>query len=145
MQVNNLISKITGEVPDRSDAVGVLSGMLWHRPEEIRRHTFQSYNQFRTRGYTDPSLVRDLIEFRKIIEIDVEDTDWEEKYYAELSESGFVALVSDFKHRELLQLEVCRLIAQPVNVGYLQYFPSVYEITKGSGRNTVTFILKEAV
>ena len=143
--VNELISKITGQKPDQSTSVGVIAGILWQRSGEIRRHAYGSYNPFRTRGYTDPSLLRDLVSFGKITEIDISEDDWRDKYQQSLRDSGFVTLVSHTTTTRELHALLIKLIAQPVDDNYLQFYPAVYKYERRDDVEAVTLVLRDRV
>jgi hypothetical protein len=144
-RVNALISEITGHTPNDADSVGVLAGILWQRPAEVRRHTFDSYNPFRKGGYTDPSLIRDLVGFGDVEEVDITLDGWHEKYLDALRNTGFVSLICQHSNQELLHSELIKLIAQPVDVDYLQFYPVVHKIERSDDHESATLILREKV
>jgi hypothetical protein len=134
---------VTGQMTDQADAVGVLSGILWQRPAEVRRHSLTSYNPFAKQGYTDPSMFRDLISFGDIEEISIMEDDWEEKYSEALRDSGFVRLISPTTEHQMLVDKVFDFIAQPVDVGYLQFYPVLRGFEKREGSTAMTFAIPE--
>ncbi len=144
-QVAEMINKITGQTPDKPDAVGVLSGILWQRPSEVRRHAFSSYNPFRKSGYTDPSLIRDLVKFGQIPEVDISSSNWREEYAQALRQTGFVTLLSYGEDSKDLHSVLHKLIADPVDVNFLQFYPAVYGIERREGSDAVTLVIREMV
>ena len=123
-------------------AAGVLSGLLWPRIVEVRSRTFQSYGPFRTRGYTDPSLVRELLLLAGPHPVEYGTEGWREALTDSLASTGIVRVRADTENVLNFHAEIYRILASPVDVDYLQLYPIVTEVSRGTG-TTVTFVLRE--
>ena len=125
-----------------AEAAGVLSGLLWPRTIEVRSRAFQSYGPFRTRGYTDPSLVRELLLLAGPHPLEYGSEGWREAFTNLLASSGIARLWATTEHESDLHAETYRLLASPVDVDYLQLFPVITEVSRETG-TTLTFVLRE--
>ena len=123
-------------------AAGVLSGLLWPRIVEVRSRAFQSYGPFRTRGYTDPSLVRELLQLAGPHPVEYGTEGWREALTDSLASTGIVRVRADTENVLNFHAEIYRILACPVDVDYLQLYPVVTEVSRGTG-TTVTFVLRE--
>lgn len=145
-RLREFISAATGAGdPPIADVVGVVSSVLWARPSEVRAHALDGYSPFRERGFTDPSLVRELILTERMRKIRLGEDDWLVRLQAELAGQGGVRLVTgrDAREEDALRAHLARILATPVNVDYLQFFPSIEDVTRTDATTAVTLILRE--
>jgi hypothetical protein len=134
---SNMPVELTG-----AEVAGVLSGLLWPRSGEVRARAFQSYAQYRTRGHTDPSLIRELILANSTESVEFNGNGWRDEFEQALASTGTVRLRASEEHESAFQEEIFRILATPVDVDYLQLYPVITEISKESG-TTLTFVLRE--
>jgi len=125
-----------------AEAAGVLSGLLWPRTGEVRSRIFQSYMQFRSRGYTDPSFVRELIFIAEPEPITYGTESWHDNFTKSLAEAGMARVRVAAAHEAEFHEEIYQLLADPVDVDYLQFYPVITEVSRGLG-TTITFVLRE--
>jgi len=141
-RVREIIEGAASNQSNPAEAAGVLSGLLWPRTEEVRGRVFQSYGPFRVRGFTDPSLVRELLPYSGGPEVSFQEG-FRDAFARSLAEKGTVT-VSASRDREMdLHAEIYRLLADPVDVDYLQLYPVITEVARSSERISVTFALRE--
>jgi hypothetical protein len=139
------IRKASGATPSTSDMVGVLSGVLWPRPSEVRSRLLESYNPFRTRGRTDPAMARELVLRDRLSEVELGSDCWRKRISAELGSLGSVRLTAPRGQEAELCRELLLLIAIPVNVEFLQFYPVVEQVRRTEDQTAVTLILREFV
>ena len=135
----------TGAHPTTTDMVGIISSVLWPRAVEVRAHALAGYSPFRERGFTDPALVRELILTYRISEVHLDEPDWLTRLQAELANHGRVCLAAQRKaHAEdELRKRLAYILATPINVDYLQFFPSIEDVRRDEAMTVVTLILRE--
>ncbi|MSR09283.1 MAG: hypothetical protein EXR82_07100 [Gammaproteobacteria bacterium] len=125
-----------------AEAVGVLSGLLWPRTGEVRSRAFQSHGPFRTRGYTDPSFVRELLLLAGPTPVTYGAEGWRDDFAKSLADTGMVRVRVAAERESEFHAEIYRLLADPVDVDYLQFYPVIAEVGRGP-ETTVTFVLRE--
>ena len=125
-----------------AEAAGVLSGLLWPRTGEIRSRIFQSYMQFRSRGYTDPSFVRELIFIAGPEPITYGSESWHDDFTKSLADTGIARVWVSVDHEAEFHEEIYKILADPVDVDYLQFYPVITEVSRGPG-TSITFVLRE--
>ncbi len=125
-----------------AEAAGVLSGILWPRVGEIRSRTFQSYTQFRSRGYTDPSLIRELLLVSGPEPIAFGSTNWQNDFNDSLAKSGVVRVCITSENEPKFHQDIYQILAEPIDVDYLQFYPVITEVSRGQ-EITITFVLRE--
>ena len=124
------------------DAAGVLAGILWPRTGEVLGRAFQSYSQYRRQGHTDPSLIRELVLWSGIESVQYGSEDWRDVFTETLATTGIARLKAEKEHEAAFHQEIFRILASPVDVDYLQLYPVISEVKRGSGV-TVTFVFRE--
>ena len=144
-QVKHMVSRFSNEEPSNDVIVGVLSGILWQQPAEVRRHDLATYNPFKKSGYTDPALIRALLPFGDIEEVNVADTNWQSAVIDSLSSSGFVNLIASNDSLEDLRSKLHGLLASPIDSDYLQFFPDIYALDHTDDGVTATLVLRDRV
>lgn len=137
------LSAMSGAELVVGEAVGVLAGILWPRPAEIRGRSLQSYTPFREQGRSDPSMVRDLLIGKEDLEIVFGRSSWRERLLLTLAEAGRVRLKALRQQEEPLHRELLSLIATPVDVGYLQFYPVIEQADRDGMTVSITLILRE--
>jgi hypothetical protein len=140
------ISAATGAAdPTTPDVVGIVSSVLWARPAEVRSHALDGYSPFRERGFTDPAFVRELVLTEHMREIRLGEEGWLVSLQIELAGQGAVRLVAgrDAHEEDAMRAHLARILATPVNVDYLQFFPSIEQVTRTEVATAVTLILRE--
>lgn len=143
-RINTWLSELNGVSLSRAEVVGVLAGILWPRTAEIRSRSLSSYSPFRDNGQTDPDFVRDLLLAQEDREIRFGTPSWYEELRAVLAETGRVKLVAAKRDEEVLQRELLSLIATPIDVDYLQFYPIVEQAIQDNASISVSLILREA-
>ena len=143
--ITNFIETITGVRPNGIETGAILSGVLWPRVEEVREKIFNSYNPFTSRrGFTDPKLIRDLL-FTDDTEITgYGDTNWREDLINILSSSRKVKFHSNSQNISDFQKALFELLAESIDMDYLQFHPSIAEIERDQDDVVITLELGEA-
>ena len=119
--------------------------MLWPRANEVRQRSLQSYNPYRQTRSTDPAVVRHLLLSRAIATITFNDPDWKARLVAAFEAQGTVRLVAEAGQSALFRNALVQLVAAPISVGFLQFFPAIERVERTGGRIFVTFTLREQV
>lgn len=125
--------------------LSAITSLLWPRANEVRLRSLQSYNPYRQVRSTDPAVVRHLLLTREIETIKFNDLDWEVRLAAAFEAQGTVRLVAEADQLAHFRSALVQLVATPVSVGVLQFFPAVERVERAAGRVLVTFTLREQV
>ncbi|MFC1871014.1 hypothetical protein ACFLYF_01235 [Chloroflexota bacterium] len=125
-----------------AEATGVLSGLLWPKIGEVRSRTFQSYGLFHTRGYTDPSFIRELLLIAGPVPVVYGADGWRNDFTKSLADIGIGRIQAAAEREAEFHTEIYRILADPVDVDYLQFYPVIVEVSRNTG-TTVTFALQE--
>jgi hypothetical protein len=135
----------TGANPTTTDMVGVISSVLWPRAGEVRKHALAGFSPFREHGFTDPALVRELILTDRISEVRLDEPDWLTRLQVELASHGRVRLSArrEAHTEDELRKRLALILAMPINVDYLQFFPSIEDVRRDEAMTAVTLILRE--
>jgi len=142
--VRNLLQRTYPQAGD-AEFIQVLGGLLWSRGIEIRQRALQSYNPFRARRLTDPALVRRLLLSSNIPTLPIDNGDWHREFATLLAEYSTVQLQCVVRNEYMLRQAIVHAIAQPVDVGYLQFFPVVERVERTDAVTRVTLSLREQV
>jgi hypothetical protein len=97
--------------------IGTANLLLWPRGGEIRLGALQSHNPFRAAAVTDAALARVMFQWGE--------PDWYRLLVEELARGGVARITSGPKQTRQLRGEVVRLLAEPINSGYLRLYPTV--------------------
>ncbi len=124
------------------DVDGVLYGLLWPRQWEVRARALHSYQPFRTEGFTDPALIRELLLDSGPDPVEFGLDDWEERFAKSLASVGVVRLRITPEREEDFSGVIFQLLGTPVEVDYLQLYPIISRHQVGEG-TILTFILRE--
>jgi hypothetical protein len=125
--------------------LAAINSLLWPRAHEVRHRALQSYNPFRTARSTDPAVLRQLLLKQSIPIVELSEPDWESQLIRAFEQHGAGRLAADMKSVGLLRLHLVRLIASPVSIGVLQFFPTISRFERSSGRLLATLTLREQV
>ncbi|MFC1900364.1 protein DpdJ [Chloroflexota bacterium] len=125
-----------------AEATGIISGLLWPRAGEVSGRTFQSYRQFRNREYTNPSFIRELIVVTGPETIIYQADGWLGNFNTLLADIGMARIWVATEYEAEFHEEIFQILADPVDVDYLQFYPVITEVNRGSGI-TITFVLRE--
>ena len=125
--------------------LAALTNLLWPRADEVRQRALQSYNPYRQGRSTDPAIVRHLLLGRSIATIELADPQWRLQLDAAFEARGVCRLAASASDAAALRRTIVLLIATPVNVGVLQFFPIVERVERTGGRILMTFTLREQV
>ena len=70
---------------------------------------------------------------------------WFEQVKETLSRFGSTAISAEQSVQPDLQFDLLQLIAEPVDVGYLQFYPAIERIRREGRKLIVTLVLREFV
>ena len=141
-RIRALVDNNTPGAVTTSDAAGVIAGILWPRTGEVLGRTFQSYRQYRTQGHTDPSLISELVLWSGLEPVKYGSEGWNNVFTETLATAGIARLKADREQEADFHQEIFRILANPVDVDYLQLYPVISEVKRGRGV-TVTFAFTE--
>ena len=134
----NIEGKVTA-----TEAAGILSSLLWPRTAEVRTRALRSYGPFRLRRYTDPSLIRELLLRNEPDAVMYGSEGWELSLDDSLVETGMARLRADHIDESEFHGDLYRLLASPVDVDYLQFYPNISRVTRDDRGTVVTLVLSE--
>jgi len=142
-RMRDLIKSNTGAVPGLAESAHVFAGLLWQRTAEVKERTYQSHDPFRSAGYTDPSLIRDLVllEGPEIVEFGAEG--WKGDFDAALARSGLGSVKFDHGQENLFAQALFPMIADPIEVDYLLLYPIIVKTVRTDTGTVITFALRE--
>lgn len=142
-RLKKLITVNTSSELNDEEYVATLTGLLWPQPEEQRARSLQGYSQFHSAGWTDATLVNDLLLTTHTQTILFEQPDWRDRLYSALALSGTARLKCRRENEGQLHAEIYRLLAQPIDVDYLQFYPAIDEIKRDEASTTIGLAFKE--
>jgi hypothetical protein len=125
--------------------VAAVTNLLWPRSDEVRQRALQSHNPYREGRSTDPAVVRHLLLRRAISTIEIADPDWREQLSAAFGDQGTGRLAASAEQATALRQAIVGLVATPVDVGVLQFFPAVERVERAEGRILISLTLREQV
>ncbi len=125
--------------------LSAITSLLWPRASEVRLRSLQSYNPYRQARSTDPAVVRHLLLSRSIATITLSEPDWEVQLVAAFEAQGTVRLAAETRQSARFRNVLVQLVATPISVGVLQFFPAVERVERAGGRICVTLTLREQV
>ena len=144
-QLTDFLEGQAGGTLAAADRAGMLMGLLWARPHEIRRHALRSWSPFRDVGFTDPSLVRELLLQDESSDIPVSAPDWHERLRTAIGQSGVARLRAGTHEIEELQAALVRLVAEPVHVDVLRLYPGIEQLRREGADYVATIVLEGIV
>lgn len=125
--------------------LAAVTSLLWPRADEVRQRTLQSYNPYRQARSTDPAVVRHLLLTRSTPTIELGDPDWFEQLSNAFESHGVCQLATSTSNTGSLRQAIVFLIATPINIGVLQFFPVVERVDRAAGRILATLTLREQI
>ncbi len=125
--------------------LAAVNSLLWPRADEVRQRALQSYNPYRQGRSTDPAIVRQLLLNRSIATVKFANPDWHTQLDAAFENQGTCRLAASASEAVGLRQAIVLLVATPVDVGVLQFFPVVERVERADGRILVTLTLREQV
>ncbi len=105
--------------------IGTANLLLWPRGGELRLGALQSHNPYRRSPLTDAMLARCVLLDGRTPTIDLSDADWGNKLESALASGGEARLRADASDARRLRAELVRLLAKPIEVGYLRLYPAL--------------------
>ena len=141
-RVRQLLDRGSPTLHSDQDVEGVLYGLLWPRQWEVRARVLQSYQAFRTGGYTDPALIRDLLLDPGPDPIEFGSEDWNVQFANTLATAGVARIRIPPKREAEFSEVIFQLLGTPVEVDYLQLYPIISKYQHVEGM-ILTFILRE--
>ena len=125
--------------------LSAITSLLWPRANEVRLRSLQSYNPYRQARSTDPAVVRHLLLNRKITMVTFNDPGWEAQLVAAFEAQGTLCLIAEAGQSARFRIKLIQLVATPVSVGVLQFFPAIERVERAGGKIFVTLTLREQV
>ncbi|AMS39347.1 protein DpdJ [Aminobacter aminovorans] len=125
--------------------IAAVTSLLWPRAYEMRQRALQSYNPYRQGRSTDPAVVRHLLLSRSMPTVELADHDWHAQLVAAFAGQGACRLAASANQASALRQATVLLVAMPVDVGVLQFFPIVERVERADGRILVSLTLREQV
>ena len=125
--------------------LAAMTSLLWPRADEVRQRALQSYNPYRLGRSTDPAVVRHLLLSRSMATIELADPDRHAQLDAAFATQGACRLAASAGEAAALRRATVLLVAMPVDIGVLQFFPVVERVERTDGRILVSLTLREQV
>ena len=144
-EVGRFLEGQAGGALSAADRAGMLMGLLWSRPHEVRRHALRSWSPFRDETFTDPALVRELLLWDELPEIPLAAPAWHERFTAAITQSGVVRLRAAPHELRDLQTVLARLVAEPVYVDVLRLYPGIEQLRRDGADYVATIVLEGVV
>jgi len=129
----------------RVTVLSAVTNLLWPRSDEVRQKALQSYSPYRQGRSTDPAVVRHLFLGQAIATIDLAEANWRDRLNAAFAAQGVGRLGANTDQAAALRQAIVSLVALPVDIGVLQFFPMVERIERANGRVFVALTLREQV
>ena len=137
------IGAAAGTRPGVGETASALAGVLWARPAELRARVLDLFSPYRRVGTTDSALVRELLAIEDIPSVRFGGPRWEEETDVRLAEAGAVRLIAARAEEEALRAALFRLLATPVTVDVLQFYPTLDRIERDDADVCVTLTVQE--
>ena len=107
----------------------VLYGRLWLRGSIIRNRAISFYNPFSTIPEADREILLDVLQPTETL-IKLEEHGWQEQVNEALKTMGSVTLLASPTDRQALKDALLKIMMQPVDVGFLNLYPSMEGISR---------------
>ena len=118
--------------------------MLWPRGHQARNQHLQYYQGYGQEAVVDRALVTAL-HAEQVFEIELDDSDWIERYQAALAEYGQLDLVSRSPGNRAVATALALLPVLPADRDALRVYGQVRNVIRHSDRTTVRVEIREAV
>jgi ATP-dependent helicase Lhr and Lhr-like helicase len=129
---------------DRYLCFQVLYGRLWLRGGLIRNRAISFYNPFTVVPEADREILLDVLQPAENV-VKLEEPNWREKINQALSTTGAVALMARLTDRQALKQATLQLMTEPVDVGFLNVYPTIEGFRRTVQGYTVRLRIREAV
>lgn len=116
-------------------------GLLWPRGFAVRARGLRPYNPFHTLVETDREVVLDLVG-EDLPDIRLDSTDWRATAVRTLADNGVCRLSAPNEDVLTLKREVLTLLAQPIDMGFLQSYAHVEAVDRSSSHMSVTLAVR---
>lgn len=140
-----VFGEVLGSLPQDSDIIAVLSGLLWPKGIEIRQRTLQSYNPFRQPRLSDPALIRHLLLNPNLVVIRLEEANenWYAQFTSAIAQYGIVQLEVPRGAERRMRSAIVRAVSSAVDIGFLQFFPYLERVEKDENDMRVVLTIRE--
>ena len=142
-RVRQLIQVHTSVSLGFAESANVISGLLWQRTAEARERIYQSSELFRSVGFTDPSLIRDLVLVGRPELIEFGSPSWEADLAGALAKGGSASLQVTHGEEGQLAASLFPLLAEPIEMNYMLLYPVVVNVDRNEIGTVVTFAIRE--
>lgn len=142
-EVRKFLTQLPSPGAARIPVIAAVSNLLWPRAAEVRQQSLQSYNPYRDARVTDPALVRHLLLTESSPEIDLAGVSWRSSLAAALEKYGSARLIASGSAAQRMRAVLVELLATPVDVGFLQFFPTIERLDRADGNLSVSLVLRE--
>lgn len=138
-----LVKTLPVVVANQVTVLDAVMSLLWPREAELRQKVLHSYNPYRQTRTTDPTLIRYLLLTRSVVTVELLDDTWRGKLNAALEANGSCRLSVVATSASAMREALVQLVATPVDIGYLQFYPVVERVERIEGNIMVTVSLRE--
>ena len=150
IEINALVQDYLGtyvsaEVAGNISTISTLESLMWIRDFEVRREELKTYNPYRSDIFVDPIVVRNLqhkVQFKKVNYVDHK---WQSAVISALHDNGSVDLVVAKQDVHKFQSELFMLLATPIDVDALQFYPSIDSVDSLGDNVAISVILREQI
>lgn len=129
---------------DHAEAAQLLANVLWPRGVETSQRALQSYSPYAARRHADPRLARALLE-RSGRRVSLVDVEWRARVGEALAEEGSAELFAPAAAAADFRTALLEVLLDPVDVGFLQFFPRVERVESHPAGWVATLIVQEQV
>ncbi|WP_122570549.1 protein DpdJ [Pseudomonas viridiflava] len=138
-----LVQTLPLSVANKVTILDAVMSLLWPREVELRQKLLRSYNPYRQTRTTDPTLIRYLLLTRTVVTVELSDDAWRGKLNAALETDGSCRLSVVATSASIMRETLVKLVATPIDIGYLQFYPVVERFERAEGKIMVTVSLRE--
>lgn len=125
------------------EAAQLLEGILWPQSSEIRVGSLSSYHPFRQGGAQEPGLVRAIFFSKSAAFVSVSDSDWFDRVAEMLANEGVARLTISRCQQAELRKAITRVIASPIDVGWMQLYAAIERIEGDAENTTAVLVIRE--
>lgn len=131
---------------DENHLLQILSGILWPRGGELRQNKLFTYNPFKSIKNTDTLLVKEVILKDTISSVTLNEAQWEQKLFQNLSEKGICHLIGNMNQETKMKKEIIKMLAKPIDsVGDIYFYPYVESYSRNKDEIIITFMVREVL
>ena len=122
----------------------VIYGLLWARGNSVRSRALSSYNPFTPLPEAERELLLDVLpKNEQEIRLEEENPNWREQVETIFQQGKSVMLVSS--QRQVLTSVILELLAEPIELGFLQVYPQVEGIQRDARGFGVKVTVREGM